>query len=214
MHQCEFSSFFTLFSSILFLFTCYHLTIHSIYSAKDIILAYRDIFLSLPAKFQYSSMLDIRFSAEDTAWLAASGLRPTVWLDLIRPNVHANTEFFMNSFKSTIIKYQGRPHFGKENIIGKRELQQCFPHFLDFIKIRKELDPDKIFANPYFESLFDVDSDDDSDKTTPLSCNFKQNGSSSMRRLLAGVVAENDMNLVLEMVSQKVPVTLCHLPTS
>ena len=122
-------------------------------SAKDVLKTYRDVFRSLPARFQYSSFLDIRFTAGDASWLATSSGRTTIWIDLIRPNAHTDTEVFMNSFKSTIIKYGGRPHFGKENIIDHDELQKCFPHLRDFIEVRDELDPHKLFSNPYYESL-------------------------------------------------------------
>ena len=77
-----------------------------------------------------------------------------MWLDLLRPNVHKNTDVFMNEFKPTIVKYAGRPHFGKENILSASELEQHFPNYADFVRIRDELDPKKLFANPYFESLF------------------------------------------------------------
>mmetsp|Transcript_15216 Transcript_15216/g.23076 ORF Transcript_15216/g.23076 Transcript_15216/m.23076 type:complete len:424 (-) Transcript_15216:162-1433(-) len=123
-------------------------------NAKEVLRAYRDVFRGLPSNYQYSSFLDIRFSAGDTAFLAASSGRPTMWLDLIRPNVHKNTEFFMSAFKPTIIKYLGRPHFGKENILIKSDLELCFPNFPEFVKIRDKLDPGKMFANAYFDSLF------------------------------------------------------------
>ena len=77
-----------------------------------------------------------------------------MWLDLIRPNVHKNTEFFMSAFKPTVIQYLGRPHLGKENVLIKSELERCFPNFAEFVRIRDELDPDKVFANKYFDSLF------------------------------------------------------------
>ena len=130
---------------------------HAYLSAKDVLQAYRNVLQSLPAHFQYSCLLDIRFSAGDAAWLAASSGRPTLWLDLIRPNIHADTEVFMNNFKDLIIRYEGRPHFGKENIIGYDELRKCFPRLRDFIKVRDELDPKKLFSNPYYESLFSSD---------------------------------------------------------
>jgi FAD/FMN-containing dehydrogenase len=121
--------------------------------ATRVIKAYRNVLQNLPSNYQYSSMLDIRFSAGDSAWLAASSDRPTVWLDLIRPDIHKNTEFFMSEFKPIVIKYLGRPHLGKENILIKSELEQCFPNFAEFVKFRDELDPDRVFANKYFDSL-------------------------------------------------------------
>ena len=122
--------------------------------AKEVIQAYRKVFKSLPSHFQYSSMLDIRFSDRDAAWLAASSGRQTLWLDLIRPTVHKNTDDFLVSFKPVILEYLGRPHFGKINILEADELEDCFPHMKDFISIRNDLDPLKVFSNPYFESLF------------------------------------------------------------
>lgn len=122
--------------------------------AKEVIQAYRKVFKSMPSHFQYSSVLDIRFSDRDAAWLAASSGRQTVWLDLIRPSVHKNTDDFMAFFKPVVLKYLGRPHFGKINILGADELEDCFPHMKDFINIRNDLDPLKVFSNPYFESLF------------------------------------------------------------
>lgn len=121
---------------------------------KAVLSAYRETLKSLPAHFQMSSILDIRFSAGEDSWMAASFERPSVWLDLIRPTVHADTDKFMEAFRPTILKFGGRTHFGKECVLSPEEIRQSFPMFDEFVALRRDLDPTGLFANPHYDEVF------------------------------------------------------------
>ena len=51
-------------------------------------------------------------------------------------------------------KYQGRPHWGKLNNLTREDFAQLYPRWSDFTEVRKQLDPDGKFLNPYLKQLF------------------------------------------------------------
>jgi len=130
---------------------------------KAILRAYRDTFRSLPITHQLSGRLDVRFSDSDSAWLAGSYARSSVWLNLVRPNVHRDSHEFMMSFKPIIKKFYGRPHFGKECVLSPKDIASVFPNFDNFIKIRNKCDPKKVFSNPHLDRIFVKQMDQVSD---------------------------------------------------
>lgn len=142
--------------------------------AKAVLSAYRETLMEMPARFQMSSLLDIRFSAAEDSLMAASFGRPSVWLDLIRPTVHADTDKFMEAFKPTALKFGGRTHFGKECVLTPEEIRQSYPMFDEFVALRRDLDPAGLFTNPHYDDIFGTCSRE--------SIRSKCNGSSVRRR--------------------------------
>ena len=128
---------------------------------KQVLRAYRAVFQQLPVNWQMSTMLDVRFSNGDASWMAGSYDRPTVWLDLVRPNVHENTQELMLSFKQVIKEFGGRPHFGKETILTREEIREAFPKFDEYVKVRGKADPTGVFANPFFDSIFSTNKEEE-----------------------------------------------------
>lgn len=51
-------------------------------------------------------------------------------------------------------KYGGRPHWGKMHTLNASALKKLYPRWYDFLALRKELDPQQKWMNPYLESLF------------------------------------------------------------
>ena len=43
----------------------------------------------------------------------------------------------------------GRPHWGKMNYANAEYLSGVYPKFAEFVKVRNELDPDRMFSNDY-----------------------------------------------------------------
>ena len=54
-----------------------------------------------------------------------------------------------NIFKS----FEGRPHWGKLHTLKGEELRSRYPRFDQFLKHRKEQDPQNIFVSPYLQDL-------------------------------------------------------------
>ena len=48
----------------------------------------------------------------------------------------------------------GRPHWGKMHTRDAEYLGGAYPRFADFLRVRDETDPGRLFANPYLEQVF------------------------------------------------------------
>ena len=53
-------------------------------------------------------------------------------------------------------KYGGRPHWGKLTTLTTEEARQLYPRWDDVLALRRALDPDNRFLNPYLAQLFGV----------------------------------------------------------
>jgi FAD-linked oxidoreductase len=52
--------------------------------------------------------------------------------------------------------HSGRPHWGKWHTCSHRYLETVYPKWKDFLKVRKQLDPDGIFLNDYLHHLLGI----------------------------------------------------------
>ncbi|MGL1900930.1 MAG: FAD-binding protein [Fibrobacterales bacterium] len=99
--------------------------------------------------------MDIRFIKADTTWLSYAYAQDTVTIGCVTRN--AATADLYEAFsvvEEVFLRHGGRPHFAKRFKAGTQELKPLFPKWDDFIALRRELDPDGIFLNPYLEKIF------------------------------------------------------------
>lgn len=54
--------------------------------------------------------------------------------------------------KSTMAEYEGRPHWGKVDLLSYEELRALYPKLDRFMAVRKSCDPDRVFMTSHFES--------------------------------------------------------------
>lgn len=50
-------------------------------------------------------------------------------------------------------QYGGRPHWGKMHTLGAETLRERYPRFDDFVALRNELDPERMFRNAYLDRV-------------------------------------------------------------
>jgi FAD/FMN-containing dehydrogenase len=60
----------------------------------------------------------------------------------------------LSDFEELGVKYNGRPHWGKEFNVGTDYLRSVYPKWDDFLKLRSEMDPNGRFINGMLEGLF------------------------------------------------------------
>jgi FAD/FMN-containing dehydrogenase len=48
---------------------------------------------------------------------------------------------------------EGRPHWGKLHWRTAADLRPAYPAFDNFLRLRDELDPARVFANPYLDTV-------------------------------------------------------------
>jgi FAD/FMN-containing dehydrogenase len=98
--------------------------------------------------------VEYRTLAADTAWLGPAHGRATVTISL-----HQAAELpcdpCFSDVEAIFREHGGRPHWGKVHFRTGAELATLYPHWEDFRKLRRELDPEDRFLNPYLRSLFE-----------------------------------------------------------
>lgn len=55
-----------------------------------------------------------------------------------------------------MVKYDGRPHFGKMNDLTNEKMQKLYPNLDRFMAIREQYDPNGVFMTNYLKSIFPV----------------------------------------------------------
>lgn len=96
---------------------------------------------------------EVRFVQADDAWLSPFYRRDSVSIAVHR--------FFEEDYQPLFAavepifrRYGGRPHWGKLNTLTAAEFQTLYPQWQAFCEVRKSLDPNGRFLNPYLAGLF------------------------------------------------------------
>lgn len=97
--------------------------------------------------------IEFRYVGEDDIWLS-----PFYQQDSVSISVH---QFYKQDYQAIFDlvepifqKYGGRPHWGKLHSLEARQLCELYPKWHDFLQLRKTLDPEGKWLNPYLERLF------------------------------------------------------------
>ncbi|PWN46169.1 hypothetical protein IE81DRAFT_338976 [Ceraceosorus guamensis] len=96
--------------------------------------------------------VEIRFGDADGIWLSPSQGRKTCFIGLIqfRPyNRPTRYRVLFERFEALMRYFAGRPHWAKSHTCGHAELRKLYPHLDDFLNLRRNVDPDGVFLNPY-----------------------------------------------------------------
>ncbi len=125
--------------------------------AKLMLTEYRNLFLS--NTFTYNFIQEIRFTKGDSFWLSECYGRDSIWIGAYN-HLDKQWDGILDSFEKFAMQYDGRPHWGKEFNVRKKYLASQYPKYADFIKLRKEMDPENKFSNQLTEELFDFAAHD------------------------------------------------------
>jgi FAD-linked oxidoreductase len=97
--------------------------------------------------------IEVRFVKADDIWLS-----PFYQRDCCSIAVHRFFEEDYKPYFKTIEpifrKYHGRPHWGKLNTLQQQDFRQLYPRWDEFAAVRREMDPQGRFLNPYLAGLF------------------------------------------------------------
>ncbi len=97
--------------------------------------------------------IEVRFVKGDDIWLS-----PFYRQDCCSIAVHRFFEEDFTPYFKTIEpifrKYNGRPHWGKLNTLQRQDFRKLYPRWDDFAEVRRQMDPQGRFLNPYLASLF------------------------------------------------------------
>ncbi len=99
--------------------------------------------------------IELRRIAADDAWLSPfqGGPRGSV---AVHCHYKDEYEFLFALVQPIFLKHGGRPHWGKLHSLKAAELAGLYPNWNDFLKVRRELDPQGRLLNPYLKGLFGI----------------------------------------------------------
>ena len=97
--------------------------------------------------------VEIRVTAADDIWLSTAYGRDSAYVAIHQYAGLPYQEYF-RLFESIVTAADGRPHWGKLHTRDAEYLGGAYPRFADFLRVRDETDPGRLFANPYLEQVF------------------------------------------------------------
>lgn len=97
---------------------------------------------------------EVRVTAGDDNYLSEYQGGPRRAISLAGP-MHADNSTFFAACDEIFARYDGRPHWAKANCMTRERLQAVYPHFDDFLRVRREMDPEGLFLNDYLRPWFE-----------------------------------------------------------
>jgi len=102
--------------------------------------------------WRISFPIEVRSSAADELWLSTASGRATGYVAVHRYYREDPAEYF-REVEAFMRAHDGRPHWGKLHYRTAEDLGPSYPRFDDFIAVRNQLDPDRLFANDYLTTV-------------------------------------------------------------
>jgi FAD/FMN-containing dehydrogenase len=95
-----------------------------------------------------------RTVAADEAFLSGAHGRDTATVSM-HHNASLPHDNFFRDIEPILIKYGGRPHWGKKHYQTAGKLKTLYPYWKRFQEIRRSMDPKGVFMNNYLQTLFE-----------------------------------------------------------
>jgi L-gulonolactone oxidase len=100
--------------------------------------------------------IEVRFVKKDTYWLSPSYGRDSCYIGTKIHFPYGRHPEYQNYFKEVdklLLRYDGRPHWGKQFRITTEDFKQSFPKWNSFWEEADALDPNHIFRNEFTKRL-------------------------------------------------------------
>jgi FAD-linked oxidoreductase len=112
--------------------------------------ALQRIVARLPFKVQFP--VEIRFTGPDDVWMSHGYGRENTYIAI---HQYAGAPYlpYLEEFEKYCIGVEGRPHWGKLHYRDADSLRTVYPRFDDFLAVRDQLDPDRVFTNPHLAKV-------------------------------------------------------------
>ena len=97
--------------------------------------------------------LEFRYVAADDAWLSPFHDRDSVSISVhqyYRQDYHP----IFAVIEPILRRHGGRPHWGKLNTLTGKDFQEIYPHWADFKRIQRQIDPHSRMLNRYLRQTF------------------------------------------------------------
>ncbi|MCZ4552606.1 FAD-binding protein [Gordonia rubripertincta] len=108
--------------------------------------------LIIRRRYRISFPLEVRAAAADDLMLSTAGGRASGYIAVHRFHRDRMDGYF-DDVEEIMVSHGGRPHWGKMHTRDAGYLRTVYPRFDDFLAVRADFDPDRVFANPYLHSV-------------------------------------------------------------
>jgi len=95
---------------------------------------------------------EVRFVRHDDIWLSPAYDRDSAVVAFHQYHRMPHERWF-GICEDVLGAAGGRPHWGKMHRLDATGMRERYPRFGDFVALRDELDPTRVFANPYLERV-------------------------------------------------------------
>lgn len=120
--------------------------------AGDALAATRSLIERQGARVNF--IVEVRFVRGDDAWLSPAHGGDVCQIGAYMAEGPGIEEYF-DGFARAMESLGGRPHWGKELRAGRDDLLRWYPRAADWLALREELDPDRLFVGRFLEPLID-----------------------------------------------------------
>ncbi len=103
-------------------------------------------------RYSVSFPIEVRSAGADSLLLSTAHGRDSGYVAVHRYHRDRDHEYFKHA-EQILAAHEGRPHWGKMHTRGAAELREVYPGFDQFLGVRDELDPERVFANPYLSRV-------------------------------------------------------------
>ncbi|WP_193509000.1 D-arabinono-1,4-lactone oxidase [Cryobacterium sp. BB736] len=102
--------------------------------------------------WRISFPVEVRAAAHDDLWLSTATGRASGYIAVHRYFREEPTEYF-RAADALFREFEGRPHWGKIHFQDAESLSMVYPRFGEFVQLRDRLDPERLFANEYLDTV-------------------------------------------------------------
>lgn len=96
--------------------------------------------------------VEVRCAAADDVWLSTAHGRDSAYVAVHQYHRLRHARYFAAA-EAIFREAGGRPHWGKMHSLGAEDLADLYPRFEDFLAVRREVDPEGLFANAYTDRV-------------------------------------------------------------
>jgi L-gulonolactone oxidase len=124
---------------------------------EDTFSVFKELIATIKAKNIYvDTPIEVRFVKEDNYWMSPSYGRNSCYIGTKIHFPYGRRPEYLEYFTEVdnlLLRYDGRPHWGKQFRITTQDFKKSFPNWDAFWKKADELDPQGIFRNDFTKRL-------------------------------------------------------------
>lgn len=102
--------------------------------------------------WRVSFPIEVRTTAADDIPLSPAFERESTYISVHRYVREPHEEYF-GAIEEVLLAAGGRPHWGKLHTLRAEELRELYPRFDEFVTLRNDLDPQRVFHNTYLDRV-------------------------------------------------------------